>query len=395
MKILFLGYWGANEGLSQATINPHLEILSKINKVHKIIYVSIERNRDVKFNIPVNSKIEHVPFNSIHQLRVFQKFYDFLSLPILIYKLTKKHKIQLVICRSSLAGGIGYLASKLTRKPFTVESFEPHADYMRSLSIWNKYGLSYLIQKYLELKQKKTALFLMPVSYQEKLNLLESHIKEERIFVMPCAVQVSKFEYSSSARNEVRVDLNLLPKHTVGVYSGKFGGLYLDSDAYLIFKKMFSNIPNFFLIILTSENKHSIISQLNKVGIQEDSVLIKFVPHNQVSNYLSAADFAFSLHRPTSFSHAFSPIKNGEYWANGLPILSTPQIGDDSKLIEDNNVGVILNNQNEVNLEELRRLINKRKKHPTELSVVTKKICATHRDFRLIEGVYRKILKSL
>jgi hypothetical protein len=31
-----------------------------------------------------------------------------------------------------------------------------------------------------------------------------------------------------------------------------------------------------------------------------------------------------------------SPIKNGEYWANGLPIFMPYGIGDDSRIIEEN-----------------------------------------------------------
>ena len=62
MNILFIGYWGINEGLTQATIVPHLKILSTFPTIKKIIFSSVERNEIIgpqNLSIP---KTTHFPF---------------------------------------------------------------------------------------------------------------------------------------------------------------------------------------------------------------------------------------------------------------------------------------------------------------------------------------------
>jgi hypothetical protein len=55
------------------------------------------------------------------------------------------------------------------------------------------------------------------------------------------------------------------------------------------------------------------------------------------------ADFAFSNIKPAPCRKFCCPIKNGEYWSMGLPILSPDNIGDDTDIIRNEGCGVIYN----------------------------------------------------
>lgn len=342
MNILFLGYWGANDGLSQATINPHLEILADLSKVHRIVYVSIERTGDLSFNIPVHHKIVHKPFYSKFNKRFLAKFYDFTKIPNFIIRLVRDNHIEMIMCRSSLAGSIGYLVHRKTRIPFTVESFEPHADYMLELGIWPKKGVSFLLQKFLENKQKENARYIMPVSYQYANVLALEGLAPEKVLVMPCSVNSKLFEFSSEDRTKTRDELGIMPKTIVGIYVGKFGDIYWDFEAFKVFKSAFGFYEDFYLIILSSHNREFIQSRCIHSEIPLDRVYHKLVSHSDVPKFLSASDFAFSTIRPSKNRKFCSPIKNGEYWANGLPIVSTMNIGDDSDIILKENGGLII-----------------------------------------------------
>ncbi|GEM_PF-6753269 len=46
MNILFLSYWGINEGLTAATVFPHLEILAGFSNIDKVLLVTIERDEN-------------------------------------------------------------------------------------------------------------------------------------------------------------------------------------------------------------------------------------------------------------------------------------------------------------------------------------------------------------
>ena len=82
MRILFFGYWGANDGLSQSTINPHLLILCSFPNIEKVVYVSIEREMNTTFSIPDHSKIVHIPYYSkFRAVRFLNKIGEFLLFP--------------------------------------------------------------------------------------------------------------------------------------------------------------------------------------------------------------------------------------------------------------------------------------------------------------------------
>ena len=335
MNILFLGYWGANEGLSQATINPNLRILADFQEVQKIHYISIERNSERQFNIPFHRKIEHTPYKSRHVYpRVLNKFLDLIGVIVLSKKIINRESIDFLICRSSLAGVAGYYLHLFTRIQFAVESFEPHASYMLELGIWKKNGISYTLQSYWERCQKKTAKMLMPVTYNYSQLLIKEGVQKSRLAVMPCSVDTEMFKFDYNFRRFIRGKHRIKIHAKVGVYVGKFGGLYLDEKAFEIFRIAKEVIPTFFLFILTPVSKQKIVHKLLKVGFKRDDFFITKVEHGEVPKFLSASDFAFCLHNPLPSMSFVSPIKNGEYWSCGLPILMPKGIGDDSNIIE-------------------------------------------------------------
>jgi glycosyltransferase involved in cell wall biosynthesis len=58
--------------------------------------------------------------------------------------------------------------------------------------------------------------------------------------------------------------------------------------------------------------------------------------------YLSAADAGLSFVLPAPSKRASSPVKNGEYLACGLPVVTTDGIGDYSDLVGRRRVGVVV-----------------------------------------------------
>ncbi len=388
MNILFLGYWGANEGLSQATINPHLEILAGIKKVNRIIYVSIERSGDTSLNVPDHEKIIHQPFYSKFKKRLFSKFYDFIKIPEYLRILIRDNHVDLLMCRSSLAGSIGYIAHRLTKVPFTVESFEPHAEYMRELGIWSKSGISYQIQKFLEKKQKECARYIMPVSFEYAKKLIGEGISPNKVLVMPCAVNADLFEFSTEDRVKLRDELGISSKTIVGIYVGKFGDIYLDFEAFEVFKSAFDYFEDFYLIILSPHKYEFIHSRCTSVGIPFEKIYHKMVLHSEVPKFLSASDFAFSTIRPSENRKFCSPIKNGEYWANGLPVLISKGIGDDSKIIQREKRGAVFSLKKDSVIKSLNRI-------KELLPTLERKadLAIRYRSFSTVEQSYKQIIE--
>ena len=340
MKILYLGYWGAREGLTEATIHPHLKVLAQFEFIHAIYFLSIEREEATEpldLNIP---KVQHIPLISKKSSSVLMnKVDDFIRFPREICEMVRNLKIELLICRSAPAGILGYLVHKKVDIPFWVESFEPHAAYMLEAGVWKKWDPRYLIQLIGEKLQFKNAECVFPVSEGYKRALFQKSGREDLI-VLPCTVDVEKFRWSSSNRESIRKQLGISDEVTCGIYVGKFGGLYYDEEAFEIFKEAKRVFRKFFLIILTPQAADEIKQKLQGVGMEEKDFFIKSVPHEEVPLCLHAADFAFANIKPIKSQKFSSPIKTAEYWAAGLPFLLSEGVGDESSVLANGQGGV-------------------------------------------------------
>ena len=388
MNLLYIGYWGANEGLSKASIYPHLEILCNSHLVSKIVYVSLERGRnpDNRFVVPSHIKLVHKPlYIEKLNIRFLNKLWTMISLPSVIDSIAIDYKVDLTIARSSLAGIFAHHQWKKRAIPYCVESFEPHAEYMLESGVWSKYGFSYNLQKYWEKAQLKHALKIFPVSYNYKEELLRRGVEAKKIEVVPCSVGTDRFKFSLILREKVRNNLNIPKNGLVGIYVGKFGGIYLEDFAYKIFHWLFEMAPNFYLLILTPQEERVITEKLRSHG--ENRIFVRSVKHSEVGAYLSAADFAMGLYKTGNSMRYLSPIKVGEYWANGLPVLLTEGTGDDSDIIKKTGKGVIFRTTEDsvkLAISELLKLLKK----PDRSNSLAKQF--RNRDF--VETAYTNLL---
>lgn len=344
MNILFIGYWGVNEGLSVATIEPHLEILSKLKQVRKIIYTSIERHKsDLRqINIP---KVQHIPLYS--GTSFIDKFNDYFHFPKRLATLCRQYQVDIMICRGAPAGALGYLVWRKNKIPFYVESFEPHADYMRESGVWSVGDPRYWLSRYWEEKQKKYASGLMPVAENYRKQLIREGISDVKIKTVPCTVDIEKFSFDPVKRSTIRQSLKISDATVVGIYVGKYGGIYMDEEAFQYYQQAFKFWEDFFLIILSPEEHHQHIrNRTHEFSIPKDNVLVTYAKHEEVPSYLSASDFAFATIKPAKSRKYCSAIKIGEYWANGLPIVMPKDIGDDSNILTAENAGTLIEGYN-------------------------------------------------
>jgi hypothetical protein len=346
MNILFLSYWNINDPLTSSTVFPHLKILSTFSWVNEIVFVNIEREVNETKTIPVTlDKITYRPYHSVSSnIVLLEKFHDFIQAPAFIARLIKEYKIDALIARGAPAGGLAWLVWRKTKVPFYVESFEPHAAYMIEAGVWKKWDPRTIIELILERKQKKRASGLMPVAYTYSRLLEKSGIDKKKIKTVPCIVDDKSFVFSAESRRKIRKQLNIPEKSIVGIYAGRYGGLYMEQGVFQIYKLAFVFFAaDFHLILLSPAVYHNwIIQQIQVNSLPADRIHFKSVSHHEVPSYLSAGDFAFATYKPGKAMAFLSPVKIGEYWANGLPVLLTEGVGDETEIINKNHVSGML-----------------------------------------------------
>jgi glycosyltransferase involved in cell wall biosynthesis len=342
MKILYLSYWGINDGLTQSAILPHIALLQDFESVTEIILVTIERNETNLLLLNTYTKVVHIPlYSSNIAINVLNKINDYLIFPGKLKKIIEERSISVALSHGSPGGALLH-KSCFPKIPYYV-FFEPHSQYMLESGVWSKYDMRYIFMKKWEntVIQHASGLFCVTQNYLKTLT--ERGVQNERLKFVPNFVDEKVFAFQPTKRMELRQHYAIPTGHYIGIYVGKFGGIYLDDEAFSIFERSYLYFQQqLFLIILTPDDSTRIYQELIARGIPKECLLIKKVKHEEVSHFLSAADFAYSLQQPKFSNRYLSPLKNGEYWMSGLPILMMEGVGDEMHYILEEQGGDLL-----------------------------------------------------
>jgi hypothetical protein len=143
-----------------------------------------------------------------------------------LVRTVRKERVTMIDSKAALAGGIAYLVHRLSGTPYMVESFEPHSDYMADCGIWSRHGLYYKVSRWLEFEQRRTAKWLITVTWNYYRFLLENGVPKERIKVIPSITDQVQFKFNPDARARKRRELGWTDM-TVGIYVGQIRRIVL------------------------------------------------------------------------------------------------------------------------------------------------------------------------
>lgn len=344
MRLLYLSYWGVDDGLTHATVYPHLEVLAASGRIEFLLFVSVERGGLGRLDPRLAALgVRHATLRArSFGPAVVARALDFVSFPSALARLCREHGITQVLARGANAGSLAHLTRRHLRLPYAVESFEPHATYMLDSGVWARWDPRYVFERRWEEAQKREATALLPVTEAYRLALLAQGVPEERIVTLPCTVDTDRFRFSESVRAQVRADLGANADAIVGIYVGKFGGIYYDKEAFAVFARFAAALPSFRMIVLTPMSQKQVEDLAREGGYPLNRLDIASVPHADVPRYLCAADLAFATVRMAQSRRALSLVKVGEYLACGLPTVITEGVGDDSDIIRDHKAGAVI-----------------------------------------------------
>ena len=403
MHILYLCYWSLHEGLTRTSALPSVRALSDQPEVDRVWFCTLERKgkcimsvQDSTVGMNLGEKVclwpLHVCANGF-----LGKVWVHISALLRMRDFCRSKRVNMVWARGSMAGAMAYRLHRLLGLPFVVESFEPYAEYMRAVCTWRPYDPRYWILRCWERSQKQYARYLLPATEGYLASLKAEGLSAERMHVLPCVVDNEAFAFNVEDRARIRNELSIQKDDTLGVYVGKFGKMYLSLwAAALLFAGLRSEgLHSLKLLIISQQPLSPIANALQSVGFRSGEYHLRQLPHRLVPTYLSAADFAFSLQKPLPPMRYISAIKNGEYWANGLPTLLPEGVGDDADIVKNAGAGVCFsqNNKNYLHiLSKLKPLIALRKRG--EYNKI-KDLANKYRNKKQMYDVFKKIFSTL
>ena len=397
-NILVLTQWSFKDALVQTYTLPYVNIIRQIISPERKIFIVTSEQQQIALTNDEKARINK-DWEKRNMQLIPEPYKRFGLKKILssvgnlsrLIRLIKKEKIQIIHAFCTPAGSIAYLLSKFTGAELIVDSYEPHAEAMVENGTWKKSRAAYKILFYLEKKQTQRAKALIATTDGMKQYALDRYgVKVKNFFVKPACVDLKKFSLPEKDTSLLR-QLGLESK-IICVYAGKLGGIYLKKEVFDFINLCYEHWKDDFrFLILTNATKEEIDGEIRKAGLPGNIVVSKFVFHNEVPKYLSLGDFAINPVKPVPTKQYCTSIKDGEYWAMGLPVIISPGISDDSEIIEKENIGVVVDFFDKRALtnaiDKLEFLINDK----LVLKEKIRQIAVRYRSFEIAEKVYKEI----
>lgn len=392
-NILVLTYWSFSDALVQTYTLPYVKIIAEqLPPGSRIHVLTLEKTEPVRQDLPGYANIVHLPYKYLPF--GVSAIFDWIKNLRRLRRYIRNEKIDYIHAFCTPAGMVGHLLSRMSRKPLVLDSFEPHAEAMVENGEWKKNSLAFKILFYFEKKQSRQASHIIAAAQgMDKYAEEKYRLALPGMFVKPACVDLTAFKLQDRKNEALLSELDLKGK-IVGVYAGKFGGIYLKDEVFQFYKACYNKWgERFAALILSSQSPAEIKAMAETAGLPQELFRVKFVPHATIPAYMGLGDFAITPVKPVPTKNYCTPIKNGEYWAMGLPVVITRNISSDSNLIEENNAGYVLK---KLNLQEYTNAVDTIHSLLSEkdLALKIRALAERHRNFEIARAIYAQVYAS-
>ena len=345
-NILILAYYSYSDPVFQSAVLPyflnfpsakfHFLLLTFEHEAYSLEQSEIEKIESFLATHHISWQRSHWRSGSWKPLK---KIVDFLSTILIATRLVRKNKIVAIYSEGFPGAILGYYISLLSHCKHIVHSFEPHADYMVEAGVWSNSSWETKVLRWHEMKVAHQATYIFTATQLMIQNLIQKGISREVLYRVPSCVDLDHFNFSLEARIQIRKQLGIDEQTPVLVYLGKFGGMYMEEEAFEFFKLCQDKL-NAFILILSPDPIEKILRLATAHKMQEQKFIVKYLSRQDIPRYLSAADIGFVAVRQWSSKKYCSPIKTGEYLACGLLVIVPVGISDDVETLT--NLGVCI-----------------------------------------------------
>jgi glycosyltransferase involved in cell wall biosynthesis len=354
VRSLYISYFGALKHLSQTQVIPYLKGLAA-NGVGVTLLSFEERWADPRDEASARTALAaELRQSGISWIAL--RYHKRPSLPATAWDVTVAVVVSfyLVICRrigvvharSHVPAVPALLLKLLLRRKLVFDLRGTMAEEYVDAGVWRRGSWAYRVTKSVERAalHHADAVVMLTSRIRDQLSAQEPSALARKATVIPCCVDLSL--YTAVDKEQARARLGL-GRSRVMVYAGSLGGWYLTDEMVRLFLAARRIDPQMYFLVVT-QTPSLAEEAFSRCGVDGGAFSVRTVPPRDVSVHLQAADFAISLIKPAPSKVSSSPTKVAEYLASGLPILANRGIGDVDEVIERHEVGVLIENLDEL-----------------------------------------------
>jgi hypothetical protein len=348
-NILVLASWSMNEPLMHSYLLPNLAILHSILPLGSTLYLHTwekERfamSKQQQYDIKAELKTKNIVWlKSNYSSFGMRSFIRFTCMILRLSYIVVVKRISFLHPFAPGAGAVALFVHFITGKKIIMDSWEPHAESMVESHVWKENSFAFKLQFWIEKKLTQRATCLIAASKKMKdYALAKWNLQPAKVAYRPACVDLELFDISKWNKADSKLKLNI-ENRVVAVCTGKLTGMYLGSEVFQFFAVANHYFKNNFHVLLLTETGVDLIKEwCTKFNFPIQNLTLKHTTNAEVPFYLSAADFAVNPQKQIPSKRYGTPVKDGEYWAMGLPVVIPPNISEDSEIVEKENIGVI------------------------------------------------------
>jgi len=403
MKALFISYNGALEPLIQSQGIPYLKGLS--DKGVKCFLLSFEKKIEGidKLKKELNEdgiKWYHLRYHKRPTLPA--TLFDIVAGILAGLYIVISKNVNIIHSRATVPAVMGYVIARITGKKFIFDVRGLMAEEYVDGGIWKRSNFLYKMTLYIEKKLLCHADKIVVLNENIKDFLINSNylqkydIKKKDITVIPCCVDIKKFNVESVLTETLREKYKLSGKF-VFLYIGSVGTWYLLEEMIDFFIAAKILINNAHFLVLTHVDKNMVIAAWGKRGLSFSDITIDDAEFCNMPYYIKLADVGIFFIKPC-FSKRFScPTKFAECLTCGLPLVINSGIGDTGELVSGNRIGVVIKDFSEKQyldkIRELLDLMKESKELSKKCRVIAEKYLSLDIGVERYHSIYRKLVK--
>jgi glycosyltransferase involved in cell wall biosynthesis len=279
--------------------------------------------------------------------------FDILQGAFTVLRAVRRSRICLIHSRSYVAGVMAWVVTRVTPASMLFDMRGFWVDERVEGGLWSREGRLFTAAKKWEKRLLRDADGIVVLSHAAMAHLeaLAGEPLDALVRVVPTCVDLDAFRPAD--RQAARASLGLPGDAFVLVYVGSFGTWYLGPETFRLAQAVAGAASPFVFVVLTRDVEEA--SALVPEALRSRT-RIATASHGEVPRWLAAADAAVALVRPTFSKVASCPTKLGEYLACGLPVASTPGIGDVDEILAGGG-GVILDDMGAAGLAATARAL--------------------------------------
>jgi len=334
-NVLYITHDGLLDPLGQSQILPYLYGLSDN---FNISVLSFEKKD--KLNTEEHVKLK----KKLNEKNINHKYLRFLSklfLPWLIFtgfvkgiKIVKKNEVNFSHARGFTPCIISWLLKKTLNIPFIFDMRGFWVEERVDAGIIKK-GKVFKILKKIEKTLLSNADHITVLTKAAKQELISRYNVSTPISVIPTCVDTTKFTYKKHNYKKIKL-----------LYLGSCGTFY-NFNLVLFFFKLLNEKTDSNLT-LTLNNPECITKEnIKEINSNKNIFLFKKLKRTEVPKLIKTSNFSIFFYKTPNSGKGFFPTRMGESLACGLPVITNGGVGDCSEIIEENRIGVILDEPNE------------------------------------------------